>query len=257
MSTPRLTFFSVLRAILLGSLLAVATSLSAAVGGFSATLSTDQKNSAGLTTLTPAELAELDQIIAVEVGQARKEGSTEFEGTFLARRTEDERKLAGLDRLNPAQLTKLNALVAAAVGAAPKPRERPRIKDSDVFNAAKKPEVHGEVSLTYGRSSGGGDFRAASMWVDYFDPNTGLGIGIGISQSSGKGFYGFYPDDYGYGYGYGYGPSAFYGSRFGYAGSPFRSFGAGDYYDGQGSSFRPLADFSDGYYRDYRGFRRR
>ncbi len=255
MSMPRLNFLPVLRAVLFGGLLGIAVSVSAAVGGFSATLSAEQKTSAGLNTLTPAELATLDQLVAGEVRQARNEGSTEFEGTFLVRRTDEERKLTGLDRLTPAQLTKLNAFVAAAVGAAPKPRERPRIKDSDVFNAAKKPEVHGEVSLTYGRSSGGGDFRSASMWVDYFDPNTGLGIGIGITQSSGNGFYGLYPGDYWYGDGYG--SPAFYGSRFGYSGSRFRSFGTGDYYDVPGSSFRSLADCSDGYYRDYRGFRRR
>jgi hypothetical protein len=221
----------------------MAVSLSAAEGGFSATLSAEQKNSTGLTSLTSAEREALDQLVAAEVGQARQENSSGFDGTFASRRTDEERKQAGLDRLTPAQLTKLNRLVAAAMAASPKPKERPRIKDSDVFSAPIKPEVHGEISLTYGRGSGGSDFRAASMWVDYFDPNTGFGLSVGISNFKGNGFYGFYP-------GY-YGPSSFYGPGFGYYGSPYRNFGRDEWDVGDGQSFRTYGDWNSPYYREF------
>jgi hypothetical protein len=240
----------VLRAVLLSFFLILTKASVAAEGGFSATLSTDQKNAAGFTALTPAQRNALDQLIAVEVSEARKENSSEFESTFVARRTEEERQLAGLDRLTPAQLTKLNGLVATAVAASPKPKERPRIKDSDVFSAPKKPEVHGEFSLTYGRASGGGDFRSASMFVDYFDPNSGLELSVGISRSSGKGLYGFCPDYSGFSPGYGYG----YGAGLGFYGSPFRSFGRDGLYGNDGPLLGLTGDWDNSYYR---GFRRR
>ena len=233
------------RACLLVGCAMLAAVAQAAQGGFSATLSAEQKDSVGISALTADECTALDQLVAAEVALARKENSAEFESTFVARRTDEQRRQAGLDRLTPDQLTKLNGLVANAVAASPKPKERPRIKDSDVFSAAKKPEVHGEFSLTYGRTSGGGDFRAASMWVDYFDPNTGLAIGIGISRSRGTGLYGFCPDYYpGYGYGGGLG---FYGS-------PFRNFGRDDLYENDSRIYGLAADWDSSYYR---GFRRR
>lgn len=251
MLSPCAPFLSFLRRIFFSVVLvAVATISHGAPGGFSATLSMEQKNAAGLTALTPAESDALDRLIAADVAQARTENSVELDGTFVSRRTDLERKQAGLDRLTPAELTKLNGLVANAVAASPKPKERPRIKDSDVFAAPRKPEVHGEFSLTYGRASGGGDFRAASMYVDIFDPNSGLEIGFGFSRSTGKGLYGFCPGYPGYGYGYGY------GAGLGWYNSPFDRFDRGDW-DGSsdriyGSSI--LNDWSNAAY--YRGFRR-
>lgn len=249
MFPPRTPSLQFLRRIFFGVLLVAVTAVShGASGGFSATLSTGQKIAAGLTTLTPAESDALDRLIATEVAQARTENSVELDGTFVSRRTELERKQAGLDRLTPAELTKLNGLVATAVAASPKPKERPRIKDSDVFTAARKPEVHGEFSLTYGRASGGGDFRAASMYVDIFDPNSGLEIGFGFSRSSGKGLYGFCPGYPGYGYGCGAG--------LGWYNSPPGSFGRDDWDGGNGRIYGSsiLNDWSNAAY--YRGFRR-
>jgi len=232
-------------ATLLGCWLICIAPLFAATGGFVSTLSVDQKTAAGLNTLSPEQSAALDRIVAAEVHQARQEDAMEFEGTFVSRRTDEERRTTGLDKLKPDELTKLNGLVAAAVAAGPKPRERPRIRDSDVFSVKRKPEVHGEISLSYGRVSGGGDFRAASMWVDYFDPNTGLGLGVGISQISGNGFYGFYP-------GY-YGPP-YYDSGFGYPASSYRRFGRNSWDDPDRPLYNPGPfDWNrPSYYRDFR-----
>ncbi|HEY4245464.1 MAG TPA: hypothetical protein VGM64_01345 [Lacunisphaera sp.] len=250
MLSPHAPSLWFLRRIFFGVFLVAAAVSRGASGGFSATLSTEQKNATGLTTLTPAESDALDRLIAVDVAQARAENSVELEGTFVSRRTDLERRQAGLDRLTPAELTKLNGLVATAVAASPKPKERPRIKDGDVFSAPRKPEVHGEFSLTYGRTSGGGDFRAGSMYVDIFDPNSGLEIGFGFSRSSGKGLYGFYPGypDYGYGYGYGAG--------LGWDNSPLGTFGRDDWDQGTGRIYGGsiLNDWNNAAY--YRGFRR-
>jgi hypothetical protein len=250
MFSPRVPFPPFLRRIIFGGFLLVAAVAHGAAGGFSATLSTAQKNAAGLTALTPAESDALDRLIAAEVAQARAESAVELDGTFVSRRTDLERKQSGLNRLTPAELTTLNGLVATAVAASPKPKERPRIKDSDVFSAAKKPEVHGEFSLTYGRTSGGGDFRAASMYVDIFDPNSGLEIGFGFSRSSGRGLYGFCPGDPGYGYGYGY------GTGLGWPNSPIGGFGREDWEQGNGRIYGNsiMNDWSNASY--YRGFRR-
>ncbi len=246
MSTPRLNPFPILRASLLAAFLMFVVSLSAVEGGFSAALSAEQMNSTGLTMLGSGEREALDHLVAGEVSQARQEGSGELEGTFFARRTDGEKRQAGLDRLTPGQLTQLNALVAAAVAASPKPKERPRIRDADVFSAPKKPEVHGEFSLTYGRDCDGSSFRGASMWVDYFDPNSGLGFSVGISRSTSKGLFGFYPGDYGL--------SSLYGAGYpGNFGWPYRnSFEADNWSEAGGRSFRTSLDMDRSYNREFR-----
>lgn len=232
---------------LLGGWLAIAAALHAAEGGFTATLSSEQKIATGLDRLAAEQRALLDRIVATEVAGARNDAGG-LDGTFLSRRTDEERKQTGLNQLTGEQRDNLNLLVASAVAANPQPRERPRIRDAEIFTRPRKAEVHGGVSLTYGRSSGGGDFRSASMWVDYFDPNSGLGLGIGITRSKGSGFHGFYP-----GY-YGFGPS-FYGSGLDYMASPFWGFGRSRWYDDDDLYFRDRDAWNGPSYR--RGLRPR
>ncbi len=194
MPVSRLRFPAAVCTAFLAGLLAITTGLHAAEGGFTATLSADQQTAAGLARLSTAEKTVLDQFVALELGQVRQGEWQELTGTFVSRRTDAERKSAGLDRLSPAELTGLNELVAAALAARPKPKERPRIKDSEVFNPAPKPEIHGSISLMYGRGAGGRDFHGSSLTLDYFDPARGFGLSVGVSSVSGKGFYGYYPD---------------------------------------------------------------
>jgi hypothetical protein len=166
----------------------------AADGGFAATLTAEQRESAGIGTLSPEQRTALDGLVASDLALARKENLPEIGGTFAARRSEAERQQAGLDHLTAAQLARLNELVAAAVAARPKPRERPRLKENDVLAAGRKPEIHGSVSFAYGWGSGGRDYRASSLWLEYFDPDSSLGLGVGISTFDGDGFGGcFYP----------------------------------------------------------------
>lgn len=195
-------------------------SASAAVGGFSATLSNDQQIAAGLATLTGDQRAALDRLVAAELARVRSNADEALTGTFLSRRSDEELALAGLNQLTPQQLTKLNEYAAAALAARPQPRERPRLKDSDVISAKRRPEIHGEVTVAYGFGRGGREMLAGSLFVNYYDPESRIGIGVEISQFEGDGFWGGYPgygygygfDPIGYGYGYGYG----YGSDWGY-----------------------------------------
>ena len=250
MSIPRFTFSAVFKTTLLAWALAASASLIAAEANFSATLSAEQQASTGLTTLTSEELAALDRLVAVDrlggtgLTAARPESLPELKNNFVARRSDEERKQAGLDRLTPAQLSQLNALIAGSNLGTPKPKDRPRIKDSEVFAAPKKPEVHGGFSLTYGRGSGGSSFRSASMWVDYFDPTTGLGLSVGMTRSKGNGFYGYYP------YAYDYYP--YYRSGLGFGGSPYRGFDQDNWYASEERSIGATAELTSDQYRDFR-----
>lgn len=182
--------------LLAACLLTATATLAAGEGGFTATLSIEQRDLAGLTTLTPDERSALDQLVADDLAFARRENITELDGTFVTRRTEGARQQAGLDRLSPEQLAKLNELVAAAIASRPAPRERPRLKESDVLAAKRRGEIHGSVTLAYGWGSGGREFRAGSLWLDYYDPESRFGLGVGISTIEGDGYYGYHPGHY-------------------------------------------------------------
>jgi hypothetical protein len=185
-----------LRAILAIGLLLAATRLSAAEEGFIATLSAEQQAAAGLTGLTTAECAALDQLVAADQPDMRLAEGKVLSGTFVSRRTEAERKETGLDRLNAAQLARLDELVANATTLHPKPKDRPRLKEDNVINAKPRTEVHGSVSFTLGKGPGG-TFRGTDVWLSYYIPDYGLSLGFGVSQYTG-GFlpFGYYPGNY-------------------------------------------------------------
>ena len=180
-------------------------------GGFTATLSTADKAAVGLDGLSMEEWEALDQLVSEDLSYARREKLTELPDTFVGRRDEAARKQTGLDKLTAGQLAKLNELVAAAIAARPTPKERPRLKESDVLAARRRGEIHGSVSVTYGWGAGGRDYRAGALWLDYYDPESRVGLGVGLSTSEGG--YGYYPGYYpGYyrGYGQGYYDYDFY-----------------------------------------------
>lgn len=182
--------------LLAGWLLLAAGTLRAADGGFTATLAPEQKAAAGVTTLTADERTALDQLVADDLAFARRENLTDLGGTFVSRRTEADRKEAGLDRLTPDQLARLNELVAAALAARPTPKERPRLKESDVLSAKRRGEIHGSVTVMYGWGRGGREYRAGTLWLDYQDPDGRFGLGLGIGTFDGDGFSRYYPGYY-------------------------------------------------------------
>lgn len=199
---------AVLAVALAGSaaLAAEATS-SSPTSGFILTLSTQEQLDAGLGKLSAEQQVALNNLVAREVGLARENGLTGFAGTFLSRRTDEEKARAGLDRLTDAERKRLDDLVANALAArVAGPRNRPRLKDSDINGPARKTEVHGSVSVGYGWGRGG-EVRTGSVYVHTYDPDTGVGIGVGVSTASGNGLWGwpgYYDSFYGYPYDYGY-----------------------------------------------------
>jgi hypothetical protein len=193
-----------LLALLLGStaFAAETETAPAPVGGFILTLARQEQQDAGLTRLSAAQQVALNTFVAREVSLARENKVTGFAGTFLSRRTPEEIAQAGLDRLSAGDQACLNQYVATALAArVAGPRERPRLTDRDVATR-RKLEVHGSVTLAYGWG-GGREMRAGSLYVDTYDPESGVGIGIGISQVSGDlgwGYSGYYDDYYSYPY---------------------------------------------------------
>jgi hypothetical protein len=119
-----------------------------------------------------------------------------------------------------------------AIASRPVPRERPRLKESDLLAARKRGEVHGSVTFAYGWG-GGREFRAGSLWLDYYDPENRFGLGIGITTVDGDGFYGYYP---------GYHRGRYFGSPF------YPDF---DYYDADYRAGPPL--FVSAGFHDVRG----
>jgi len=182
--------------LLAGLLTALNLSVRAAEGGFTGTLSTEEKNAAGITLLTIGETAALDRLVAEDYDRVRLFNSVT--SSFTERQTGAQLKEAGLDRLEPVQLAKLNEIIAATLAARPQPRERPRLKDSAVLSEQGRLRVHGGMSFTYGWAGGGRNFRETSAWVSYFDPVTGIGLGFGFSNYSGDSLYPGYYYDRGY-----------------------------------------------------------
>ncbi len=182
--------------LLAGLLTALNLSVHAAEGGFTTTLSSEEKTAAGITLLTARETAALDRLVAEDYDRVRLFNSVS--STFTDRQTEAQLKEASLDRLAPEQLARLNEIVAAALAARPQPRERPRLKDGAVLSDQGRLRVHGGMSFTYGWAGGGRSYRETSAWVSYFDPVTGIGLGFGFSNFSGDGLYPGYYYDRGY-----------------------------------------------------------
>lgn len=187
--------FRVIRSglLLAGLLATLGSALRAADLGFTAGLTPEEQAAAGLPGLAPAELAALDRLVADDLARAQQLKTSALPGTLQSRHAEDRQKEAGLDRLTPEQLAKLNEFVDRTVYARPQPKERPRLKDSDVFTEEARLQVHGGMSFTYGWAGGGRSFRETAAWVSYYDPVTGIGLGFGFANYSGDGFYDYYP----------------------------------------------------------------
>jgi hypothetical protein len=172
---------------------------------FSATLSAAQRDSAGLSQLTADQLAVIDGLVRQDEAASKFKNNGVDHTRFTQRRTARERELAGLDRLTPAQQAQLDDLaarripgtepssVAAAVAAqASAPGVTPQTTVTPT-----KPDIHGEVSFTYGWGRGG-NTMGGDVILTYTDPAGRYGIMAGYSEFRGPGLpLGFYP---------GYGP---------------------------------------------------
>lgn len=195
--------------LLAGLLATFGLNLRAADGGFTATLSAEEKTATGLDGLSVDETVALDQLVSDDLSRARQLKANLLPGTLASRHSEAAVQAAGLDRLTPEQLAKLDDLVAEVIAARPLPKDRPRLRGSEVLSEQGRLRVHGGMSFTVGGGSGS-SFYGSSAWVSYYDTVTGLGLSFAVSQFSGDGLYGYHP---GYGYSgraYSYAPISYY-----------------------------------------------
>lgn len=168
--------------------------VSAEQTGFTSTLSEENKTAIGLARLSGEQLTSLDAQIQREIAVARQGDTVAFSTSFTRRRTPQQRKDAGLDRLMTPELNRLDTLVAAAVATKPLstgmqsvPRALAPTSANWVEITPRKIEVHGEVSLTYMRTSGGGSGYGASMITTATDPSGNFAFTVAVSQFRGKG----------------------------------------------------------------------
>ncbi|MBA4137517.1 MAG: hypothetical protein C0518_09400 [Opitutus sp.] len=173
-------------ALLFVASLGFAASLFGAEGGFIATLSTAEQQTAGLTRLSAEQQLALNTQIAREVSLARQGGVSGFAGTFSKRRKPAELTASGLDRLTPAEHVTLDQLVAHSLAAAPVPISTVRRMRAEEFEKQNRFETHGEISFVYGWGSGRRSLMGGSVYTEVYDRETGATIGIGLSRYDGK-----------------------------------------------------------------------
>jgi hypothetical protein len=185
------SFFRRLRRLALALGVLVAGLRAADETGFTAGLSPADQTAAGLTALTPAQRAALDMQIAREIAVARQGDVVAFSRSFLQRRTSDQLAAAGLSALTPAERTALDALVARAVARRPtivvKTLAAKAKEEEAVETVTYKPQLHGEVSLTFGTAGGGRNFYGGSFTTVYDDPARKFSVAFTYAEYHGKG----------------------------------------------------------------------
>lgn len=159
---------------------------------FTAKLDAADQTAAGLAKLSPAQLAALDTQIAREITVARQGDVIAFARSFMSRRTGDQLTAAGLTALTPEERTALDNVVARAVAQRPAVvvktlAAKTKEDDAVVETVTYKPQIHGEVSLTYGMASGGRNFYGGSFTAIYDDPQHNFTAAFTYAEYHGKG----------------------------------------------------------------------
>lgn len=179
------------RGFFLGLCLAGLSSVAGATeASFFGGLAQQDREQAGLDRLSPEQRAALDQQVGREISLARRGGVVAFARTFSTRRPPSEFEAAGLEALTPAEIENLDALVAGALAARPVvalTRERPSM--AAIETVTNRPQWRGIMSVTYGRSSGGGEFYGGSVTSIYDDPDRGFAAALTIGRYRGDGVY--------------------------------------------------------------------
>lgn len=191
---PSISFPSLLRII---GVIGVALLAGAAVraqftldGPFTESLASEEQSGAGLAKLSAKQIAELNVQITRELKLARQGDVRGFSTSFSQRRTPAQREAAGLNLLTAAELKVLDEVIARTMARPSLPGTVARVTSIDSIETTRiKPQVHGEVSLTYGTASGGRSFYGGSMAMSVEDPQTGLSAAIQYSQFRGDGLF--------------------------------------------------------------------
>ncbi len=176
---------------------------------FSAGFTADEIQSTGLTRLSAAERARLDELMARDVEFALEGGVAGFSRTFSARLRPADFQAAGLQHLNPAQLAALDDLAAFRIAhpvveephfiaksppkstslAAGQIAKGAALSPSAVTSTGWHPEVHGDVHLEVGGGKGG-SFYGGGLDVVMTDPDGKFTLALSYSQYHGKGWIG-------------------------------------------------------------------
>lgn len=161
---------------------------------FITSLAVSDQALAGVEKLTEAERTELDRQIALEITLARQGDVVAFAKTFGDRRTPAQMTEAGLHRLSTEERAQLDRFVARAVANRPAPvitRRVAKNNDDAAETITYRPQLHGEVSLTYGTAGHGREFYGGSFTTVLEDPSRRLAIGFTYAEYHGKGLFPF------------------------------------------------------------------
>lgn len=180
----------------------VATTLTRAASDdvrFSASLTPEQRTSAGLTALSSDNVAIIDGLVRQDEAASKLKNNVVDHTRFSQRRTARELEISGLNLLGAAQLDALDNFVGTRIGGT----EASYISSTDSSSGTagavesvklNRPlEIHGEISYTYGRSKAG-SFQGGDLVLTYDDPAHRFSVLVGYSEYHGKGLpYCFYP----------------------------------------------------------------
>lgn len=160
--------------------------------GFTAKLSATDQAATGLTKLSAEQTAALDAQIAREITVARQGDVVAFSRSFMQRRSADQLTAAGLTALTPEERTQLDRVVALAVAQRPAIvvqtlTAKAKAADDAVETITYKPQLHGEVTLTFGTAGGGRNFYGGSFTTVYDDPQRKFSVAFTYAEYHGKG----------------------------------------------------------------------
>lgn len=157
--------------------------------GFTQSLSLAEQNASGLAKLSPVERTALDAQISREITLARQGDVVAFAKSFNTRRTPGQVADAGLAALSPTERAQLDAVIARAIAQrSPTTLARFEKKPGDaVETTTYRPQIHGEVSLTYGTAGGGRSFYGGSLTAILDDPAHHLTVSFTYAEYHGKG----------------------------------------------------------------------
>jgi hypothetical protein len=162
-------------------------------------LSTEERDSIGISKLAPAQAAGLDKLVSHDVTLAEEGGVTGFSSAFVSRHTPAERAAAGIGLLSDTERAALDALVARAIALGPPPEQPfvyspPPAKPAPaapppetLVSAPLHAEIHGDVSLMVGGGSHGTSFYGTSLDLNVTDPSGKFTLGVSFDEFRGKG----------------------------------------------------------------------
>jgi len=159
---------------------------------YSQRLTAADRMEAGLGKLSADQLAVLDALIRRdEKSSATPAAAQPPSAGFSQRLSAGERRDAGLGLLTTTELARLDALVAQDESGA-LPIVAPRADGTGLAPEFRRPapEIHGEISFTFGAGQGGYRETGGSIALDYEDPAHNFSLLVGYAETHVSGSFG-------------------------------------------------------------------